>query len=154
PHWDAGARGLFIGLSLSTNSKTLLRSVYEGTAFGLKEIINIYASIAMPIEALVRLGGGIRSGFWQRIICDVIGKPVRIHPFPTHAIALGAAMAAGVAAGIWPGLDQAPGAGVLAGEGLTPDPSKAAVYGRYSALYQEMYGRVKPVFDGLAEIRD
>jgi xylulokinase len=151
PHWDASARGVFIGLSLSSNSKTLLRAVYEGTAFGLKEIIDIYADIAMPIDSLVLLGGGIRSEFWRRIICDVIGKPMVIHPFPTHAISLGAAMAAGVAAGIWPGLDQTPGAGAPAGERLVPDSSKTAVYGRYSALYREIYGRVKPVFDGLAE---
>jgi xylulokinase len=137
--------------TISLNSKTLLRSVYEGIVFGLKEIIDVYADIAMPIDVLVLLGGGIRSGFWRRSICDAIGKPMVIHPFPTHAIALGAARAAGVAAGIWPGLDQAPG--VFGGERLTPDLSKTAVYGRYSALYQEMYGRVKPVFDGLAEIR-
>jgi xylulokinase len=76
-----------------------------------------------------------------------------IHPFPTHAISLGAAMAAGVAAGLWPDLEQAPGLGALTGE-LLPDPEKTAAYGRYSALYREIYGRVKPVFDGLAEIRN
>jgi xylulokinase len=151
PHWDASARGAFIGLSLSSNSKTLLRAVYEGTAFGLKDITDVYADIAMPIDVLVLLGGGIRSGFWRRIICDVIGKPMVIHPFPTHAIALGAAKAAGVAAGIWPGLDQAPG--TVGGEALGPDPEKTAAYAPWCALYQEMYGRVKPVFDKLAEIR-
>jgi xylulokinase len=143
---------MFIGLSLSSNSKTLLRAVYEGTAFGLKEIIDIYGDMAMPIDFLVLLGGGIRSEFWQRIICDVIGKPMAIHPFPTHAISLGAAMAAGVAAGIWPSLDQAPGAGEIK-EKLTPDPEKIAAYAPYCALYQKIYGRVKPVFDGLAELR-
>jgi xylulokinase len=153
PHWDASARGMFIGLSLSSNSKTLLRSVYEGTAFGLKDIADIYADMAMPIDSLVLLGGGIRSEFWRRIICDVIGKPASIHPFPTHAISLGAAMAAGVAAGIWPSLDQAPGARGLKGEELLPDPKKTAVYAQYCALYQEIYGRIKPVFDGLAKIR-
>ncbi|MDR2631865.1 MAG: hypothetical protein LBC60_13170 [Spirochaetaceae bacterium] len=154
PHWDASARGMFIGLSLSSSAKTLLRSVYEGTAFGLKEIIDIYGDMGAPIDSLILLGGGIRSTFWRRIICDVIGKPMRVHPFPTHAISLGAAMAAGVAAGIWPNLEEAPGVGALNGEGLTPDPEKTAVYAGYSALYREIYGRVKPVFDGLAEMRN
>jgi sugar (pentulose or hexulose) kinase len=75
-----------------------------------------------------------------------------IHPFPTHAISLGAAMAAGVSVGIWPSLDQAPGAGEMKGE-LIPDPEKTATYAPYCALYQEIYGRLKPVFDGLAELR-
>jgi xylulokinase len=155
PHWDASARGMFIGLSLSSSPQTLLRAVYEGTAFGLKEIIDIYADLSMPIDSLILLGGGIRSVFWRRIICDTIGKPVIIHPFPTHAISLGAAMAAGVSAGIWPSLEEAPGAGALAaGERLTPDAEKNAVYMRYCALYQGIYGRVKPVFDGLAEMRN
>ncbi|MDR0759243.1 MAG: hypothetical protein LBF74_03940 [Treponema sp.] len=153
PHWDASARGLFIGLSLSSGPQSLLRSVYEGIAFGLKEIIDIYGDLSMPIDSLILLGGGTRGAFWRRIICDVIGKPLIIHPFPTHAISLGAAMAAGVSAGIWPNLEEAPGSGVPAGERLTSEPSKNAVYARYYGLYQEIYGRVKPVFDELAEIR-
>jgi xylulokinase len=154
PHWDASARGLFIGLSLSAGPQTLLRSVYEGIAFGLKEIIDIYGDLSMAPDSLVLLGGGIRSDFWRRIICDTIGKPMLIHPFPTHAISLGAAMAAGVSVGLWPNLEEAPWTGALAGERLLPDAEKNAVYTRYSALYREIYGRVKPVFDGLAEIKE
>jgi xylulokinase len=153
PHWDASARGMFIGLSLSATSNTLLRSVYEGTAFGLKEIIDVYADLSMPIDSLVLLGGGIRSGFWRQIICDTIGKPVIIHPFPTHAISLGAAKAAGVSAGIWPSLEEAPGAGVTTGERFMPDGKKNAAYAEYAALYREIYDRVKPVFDALAAIK-
>lgn len=153
PHWDASARGMFIGLSLSSNPKTLLRSVYEGIAFGLKEIIDIYGALSMPIDSLILLGGGIRSDFWWRIIGDTIGKPVIIHPFPTQAISLGAAMAAGVAAGIWSSLEEVPGTGVLSGERFTADPEKNKVYARYYTLYQGIYRQVKPIFDGLAEIR-
>jgi xylulokinase len=154
PHWDASARGLFIGLSLSSGPQTLLRSVYEGIAFGLKEIIDIYADFSMPIDSLILLGGGTRGEFWRRIICDVIGKPLVIHPFSTHAISLGAAMAAGVSVGIWPNLEEAAASCALAtGERLMPDLKTNAIYARYCALYQEMYGRVKPVFDGLAEFR-
>ena len=40
--------------------------------------------------------------------------------------------------------------GLGAGEPLMPDSEKTA---RYGALYRELYGRVKPVFDGLAELR-
>jgi xylulokinase len=151
PHWDPSARGVFAGLSLAGGRKQMLRAVYEGVAFALREITDIYGDLSMPIKSFTLLGGGIRSAFWRSMICDVIGRPVLLHPFPTHAIALGAAMAAGVSAGMWRTLKEAAEAIALKQEELFPDGRRFQIYGRYFAVYRDLYRRIKPVFDELGD---
>ncbi|MDR1373724.1 MAG: hypothetical protein LBJ24_01995 [Treponema sp.] len=153
PHWDAAARGVFAGLSLSSKRSHMLRSVYEGVAFALKEIVDIYGDLHMPIETFTLLGGGIRSPFWRKLICDIIGIPMLIHPFPTHAIALGAAMAAGVSVGMWNNLNDAIGSINFKAEEMFPDPGKSQAYRKFFILYRNMYKHLKPFFDELAEVR-
>jgi xylulokinase len=151
PHWDADARGLFIGLTLSSSPHTLLRAVYEGVSFGLREIIEVYGELGIPVDRLVLLGGGIRSGFWRNMIAEVIGRPMLIHPIPTHAISLGAAMAAGVSIGIWENLNAA-----AARINLKFEEMEAGDHSRYNPyfnVYRGIYRRCKPVFDELAELR-
>ncbi|MDR2094116.1 MAG: hypothetical protein LBP76_01180 [Treponema sp.] len=151
PHWDADARGVFIGLSLSSSPRTLLRAVYEGVSFGLREIIEVYRDLAIQVDKLILLGGGIRSAFWRKMIGEVIGKPMLIHPIPTHAISLGAALAAGVSIGIWENLDEAAARIDLKfEEAETGDLSR---YDPYFNIYKDIYRRCKPVFEELAGLR-
>jgi sugar (pentulose or hexulose) kinase len=85
------------------------------------------------------------------MMAEVIGKPMLIHPIPTHAISLGAALAAGVSAGIWENLDAAAARIDLKFEGAEAgDPSR---YDPYFNIYKGIYRRCKPVFDELAELR-
>ncbi|MDR1587260.1 MAG: hypothetical protein LBS57_07385 [Treponema sp.] len=158
PHWDAAARGLFIGLSLSSGRNAVLRSVYEGVAFALKEIVAVYDDLGLPIDRLTLLGGGIRSAFWQKMIRDVIGKPMKAHPFPSHAISLGAALAAGVSVGIWRDLSCAArqvNAALEKDKALIEnDEKRARQYERYFGIYRKIYSQAKPLFDGLADSAD
>jgi xylulokinase len=155
PHWDAAARGLFIGLSLSSDRNAVLRSVYEGVAFALKEIISVYDDLAFSVNSLTLLGGGITSAFWRKMICDIIGKPMKAHPFPIHAISLGAALAAGVSVGMWQDLpDAVREVNAVSGKGkeiIESDEKKAGQYERYFNIYSKLYSRVKPVFDEMAD---
>jgi xylulokinase len=152
PHWDAAARGAFIGLSLSTDRNLLLHSVYEGVAFALKEVTAIYSDLSMPVASFTLLGGGIRSVFWRTVICDAIGIPMGIHPFPTHAISLGAAMAAGISAGIWPDFNQAIEAIDFSFEEIRPDHARSSRYEQFFPVYKALYGQLKPIFDSLGDI--
>jgi xylulokinase len=149
PHWDPAARGVFSGLSLSTGRENMIRSVYEGVSFALREVTEVYTDLAMPVTSMKLLGGGVRSVFWQKMICDILGLPVFIHPFPTHAISLGAAMAAGVSIGMWRDLDQACRVVSAGAVRIMPDPAKTALYEPLFAAYKKMYRALKPVFDEL-----
>jgi xylulokinase len=154
PHWDPAARGVFSGLSLSSGRENMIRSVYEGVSFALREVTEVYTDLAMKVTSMKLLGGGVRSVFWQKMICDILGMPVFIHPFPTHAISLGAAMAAGVSTGMWRDLDEACRVVSAGAERIMPDPVKTEAYEPLFAKYKNMYSALKPVFNELQNTSD
>jgi xylulokinase len=78
--------------------------------------------------------------------------PMKIHPFPTHAIALGAAMAAGVSVGIWKNLDEAADHIDFSGQELVPDREKTRCYEGYYQVYKNLYRGLKKSFDELRAI--
>ncbi|MCF7944361.1 MAG: hypothetical protein K9L75_02335 [Spirochaetia bacterium] len=152
PHWDAQSRAAFVGFSLYHGKKAMLRSVYEGTAFALKEILSIYHELDFSIDEFFLLGGGVRSEFWRNIICDILALPVRVHTLPTQAASLGAAMAAGTAAGIWDNLDQAVSISKF-GERQYPETSRTEIYDGLFSVYKSAYHQMKPLYRKLAELR-
>jgi xylulokinase len=153
PHWDANARGTFIGFSLSHGKAELLRAVHEGVAFALKSVLDIYGEFGYRIGKLTLLGGGSMSAAWNRIFCDVIGKAVMTHPAPATATSLGAAMAAGVGVGRYSSLDVA-SALINCTEGLEPDPEAHRLYREIHEIFATVYERAKPIYDGLAQRRE
>jgi xylulokinase len=74
PFLDPGARGSFLGLSLSHTRADLARSVYEGLAFVIRECLST-ATGTLPSEVRV-CGGGARSDLWCQIIADAVGAPI------------------------------------------------------------------------------
>lgn len=152
PHWDAAARGAFVGLSLLHSRETMVRAVYEGVAFALRDIMDVYQDLSMDLDSFTLLGGGVRSEVWRSIISTVVGIPMALHRIPTHAASLGAALGAGVGAGIWSSLDEAASL-PLTGEVIEPDREQQADYDRIHLIYRDLYGHLKPAFESLAQVR-
>jgi len=137
-HWDANARGSFVVLSLHHTRSALLRSVYEGVAFALKDVLNMYADLGIQPEHLTLLGGGSKSRVWRSIFSDVFALPSTPHSAPTNATSLGAAMAAAVGTGLYADLDSATlMAHVLPTE--TPSPGGELKRTNNSTRYIENY---------------
>ncbi len=130
---DAAAVGAWHGLSLAHDSARLARSVYEGLAFALRELIDGFRLVDLPIVEARLAGGGSRGAFWNGLKADVWGLPVRACAH-ADATALGAAMLAGVAMGVYRDLGDATARGVRLGPEHAPDRTHAA-------LYAELYGR-------------
>ena len=86
-------------------------------------------------------GGGAKSALWLQIHADILKKPVRLAR-ESEACALGSAMAAAVAAGIYPDFDQAASAMVAIERLVEPNPANAAVYDDLFVSYVEMYRRL------------
>jgi autoinducer 2 (AI-2) kinase len=101
--WYHAAPG-FLNLSLDperANTVTLYRSLLENAA--LVSAINLEKIVAfagVEIERIVFAGGASQSPLWAQIVADITGYEIAI-PRVTEATALGAAMAAGVGAGIY-----------------------------------------------------
>lgn len=102
PYWDREATGSFVGLHRSTNKAHLLRAVLEGVAFRIKEVCDLMQRTSdHPIVSMRIDGGMAASDHFCQIVANAVGVTVERPPV-YEATALGAALAAGMAAGITP----------------------------------------------------
>jgi len=149
PHMDADARGVFFGLALRHDHRHMVRAVMEGVAFALRDGLEVLRSLGVDARVLLAAGGGSRSALWRQILADVLGAPLAPTRTPEPA-ACGAAVLAGVGAGVFASLEE--GASRLArkGEILQPNPANVERYDRLYAIYRELYPRLKEVYHGLA----
>jgi glycerol kinase len=101
PHWDAGARGLIIGLTRGTTAAHLARAAVESIAYQTADLLH-----AMEADAGVRMrelrvdGGATVNNAMLQFQADLLGMPV-IRPATIETTALGAAYLAGLAVGFW-----------------------------------------------------
>ncbi|RME39563.1 MAG: hypothetical protein D6793_00955, partial [Thermoflexia bacterium] len=124
----------FLGGDGPSRRADLCRAVLEGLAFVLRANTEQVAAVVAQAESLqYRMTGGlIRSPFWAQLVADVLGAPVRVSEIP-EGTALGAAVCAGVAAGLF--ADLAEGAERLARvRTVYPNEENARTY---DALYGE-----------------
>jgi xylulokinase len=134
PLWRDSAAGTFTGVTLATTLEDCARAVLEGVAMQIRANVDVIAGITGRPAALRIFGGGAQSALWRRIIAAVTGVPV-VHPGVTETALIGAAILAGVGAGLWP----AP-ADAVAAVGrwfqATVDEADASV----RAIYDRVYG--------------
>ena len=106
PHLDSDVRGALIGLAASHGRGHIIRAILEGVAFSLKDSLTIFAEIGVPVNDIRLGGGGARSPLWRQIQADVYAKPVSLLA-AEEGCAYGAAVLAGVGAGLWTSVDEA-----------------------------------------------
>ena len=137
PVWDSQARGLFIGLTVSTGRSDLARAVFEGVAFALRQVVECAESEITEIRAV---GGGTRSRLWNQIKADVLQVPLHVLTFQETGT-LGAALLAGVGGGVYSSLEEAACVAeqVVSSELIVPDAALASLYDELFAVYAEIY---------------
>jgi L-ribulokinase len=122
-------KGALLGLNLGTDAPKIFRALVEATAFGARKIMECFTSQGIPIKSMIGLGGvAKKSPFIMQVIADVMGIPLKIVR-SEECCALGAAMFAAVASGVFPRIEDAQAA---MGSGFEteyrPNPDKAAGY--------------------------
>lgn len=104
------------------------RAILEGLAYALKaNITQLLEVTGAPLTLLSLSGGLARSAVWAQLVSDVLAAPVEIAATP-ETTALGAALCAGVAAGLYGNLEESARALVQPGHRYTPDPAAARLY--------------------------
>ncbi|OLP60568.1 hypothetical protein BJF93_19790 [Xaviernesmea oryzae] len=103
PHIEPRARAGFHGLAPHHTRADMVRAIYEGIAFAIRDC---YEAIGGTAGAIRLSGGGARSPFWSQMIADVTGYVVEI-PSGTQFGAKGAALCAAVAIGDHASLEEA-----------------------------------------------
>jgi xylulokinase len=151
PHADPAARGAFVGLTSRHGPGDLARAVMEGVAFGLRDCLALVRSLRLPIEEVRLTGGGARSPVWRQIVADVLGVPIvalATEEGPAH----GAALLAGVGAGLWSDVPEACRAAVRTVKGASPQPRARPVYDALYGHYRELYPKLKGSFAALGTL--
>ena len=146
--WHSGNRsvlvdhelsGVVLGITLATRPEEIYRALIEATAFGTRTIIEAFVGSGLPVNELVLAGGLLRNDLLMQIYADVTRLPLSVVT-SANAPALGSAIHAAVAAGMYPDVRQA--AAVMGGiqrAVYTPDPARADVYDRIFAEYTRLH---------------
>jgi xylulokinase len=149
PYPDPSARGGWIGLTSRHTRAHLLRAVVEGVSFGMRQVLDLVRGIGVEVR-LARLGGGgARSKFWQQLQADVYGCPVAMTN-TEEGPAYGAALLAGVGAGVFADVGAACAAAITQTEVL--EPASGDAYGAAREVYGALYGDLKERFAALGRI--
>jgi L-ribulokinase len=107
PDADQTLKGASFGLSLGTEAPKLFKAWVEATCFGAKAIVDRFSEEGVPVKGLIGLGGVARkSPYIMQVMANVMGMPIRIHR-SEQTCALGAAMFAATAAGLYPNVESA-----------------------------------------------
>ena len=101
PWWDPEARGAVIGITKGTGRAHLARAAVEAIAYQCRDVLDAMADAAgRPVSRLRADGGAAVMDLLLQLQADQCGVPV-IRPRTTEVTALGAAMLAGLAEGVW-----------------------------------------------------
>jgi glycerol kinase len=106
PHWDPNARGALFGLTLDATGAHLARAALEATAYQTRDLIEAMVADGCSEPAAIRVDGGMTANNWLCQFLANITQVVVERPSNLETTALGAAFHAGLATGVWSGLDE------------------------------------------------
>ncbi|MBV9492466.1 MAG: xylulokinase [Verrucomicrobia bacterium] len=150
PLMDPRAKGAFVGLTLRHDLGHLTRAVLEGIAFSIRHIVEVMEEAGARPERFIASGNGLGSRVWRQMLADALNRPLYRSPdrFAPERAGMGAALLAGIAAGI---LDPVSSITALAprfDEETRPDPARAERYNDAYVDFRSLYPRLHPYFHG------
>jgi xylulokinase len=154
PAPDIAARGAFIGLAASNGRGAVYRAVLEGIAMQAGRMVD--GLVALPGVGCPReyrlIGGSSRNPLLLSIKAAVFDAPVVVIDQP-EATALGAALLAGIAAGLWPDLDAALPGIERREHVVEPDPEWVAIYAEIRGrVFDPLQDALKPFNEGIVNL--
>jgi len=138
PWLDTESKGAVLGMTFGTDRATLAKAILEGLTFELRINLDLLRSSGIGIGTLHAVGGGARSPLWLQLKADICQVPLSV-PKVTEAACLGAALLAGVGAGVYVDAETAVNAAVQWQSRIEPKDESVARYDCRYALYREVY---------------
>ena len=145
PLWDSATRGTFAGLSGQSGRAEMVAAVLEGVAFSARMALEAVEASGQHRAARLHIGGGgAASGVWRQIRANALGRPL-LRMGAEEPGALGAAVMAGVGAGLIPDLVAAAGQLVTESSETLPEEGAHTLADDRFALFQQLYRDARPV---------
>jgi xylulokinase len=151
PYADPDARGAFIGLTLRHDKAAMTRAVLEGVSFALRDSLEMMKQLGIPLSEIRVTGGGAKSNVWRQIIADVMGMEV-LSLTVDEGPAYGAALLAGVGAGLYPSIETACERFIRTKDRILPNPERQQRYNECYDMYRQMYGVLRHSFQRLSRL--
>jgi len=151
PHLDPNCRGVFFGLSAMHLRNDLLRAVMEGVVYSQRDSLEVLREMGVDPDQMLACGGGGTSPLWRQMLADVYNRPVQTVK-SKEGPALGAAILAGVGAGLYASVPQACDALVKVNPPQEPIAENVEKYEKLYRVYTGLYPALKENFKQLAEL--
>ena len=106
PHWDMNARGAILGLTRGAGRNHIIRAALESIAYQTADVLRaMEEDTGIPLRELRVDGGASANNFLMQFQADIVDRPLS-RPKIRETTALGAACLAGLATGVWSGLED------------------------------------------------
>ena len=145
------ARGVFFGLTLAHRRAHLIRAIMEGITYASRQSVEAVKQLGLQPDAFRLIGGGAVSPLWRQIKADVYGFPTQVLSTYQGGV-LGAAILAGVGAGVFRDASLTANEMVSVLESCNPIEKNSDVYNRLYKIYAQLHDCVQALYDELATI--
>jgi xylulokinase len=148
PNTDQHAKGVLYGLGLQHRKAHIIRAFLEGIAVSIALMVEYCEKVTgQRVNEVRSLGGGAKSPIWCQIKADMLDRPVQTVKNIQDEACLGAALIAGVGAGLWPSIPAVTDRIVQIGNTFTPNPANRGGYdeliGKYKILWNCIKGKTQ-----------
>lgn len=151
PHLDPNCRGVLFGLSASHTKEHITRAIMEGVSYSLLDCVNIFRSMGIIIDDMILCGGGAHSTTWRQMLADLYECRVKTIN-SKEGPALGAAILAGVGAGIFETVQDACLNIIKFSKQQDNIQSNTQEYKKYYKIYGNLYNNLKNTYIDIAQL--
>ncbi|MCI9120526.1 MAG: hypothetical protein HFG00_03225 [Oscillibacter sp.] len=151
PQRDQMSKGALAGIQPHHTWGDFMQAVYEGVAFELRLTMEALSGGSCP-KRVVAIGGGTMDSRWLQIKADVLGVKIEV-PAVRECTALGAALLAGIGAGVYKDAGEAVEKTFRLGKTAVPQQETKALYDRLYAVYRTLGNALYPVNQDLERQR-
>jgi len=148
PYADPYAREVFFGISYLHNKNHFSRSIIEGVSYSQLDCLNLMKDLVVTSDKVVLFGGGARLKLWRQVIADIFNIKVvtlNVEKGPSY----GAAILAGVGAGIYSSVRDATDIIIKEESEVYPVKENVKIYARYYKVYRSLYSSLEKDFRNL-----
>lgn len=132
------ARANLHGMTLGTTKGDVARAVLEGVSFEMRDIVEAQSKAGIDVRTIRLVGGAAKSPMWSQMLADIFQRPIEVLR-TSEAGCLGAAMYAGIAAGVYDSCEAAADRAVSVVGRFEPDAATAGAYDEAFQQYLDVY---------------
>lgn len=147
PDVNLAAKGVFYGMTLTHTKAHFIRSIMESIGYIISRNIETIDQMGLNIDEIRSLGGGSKSDTWNQIKADITGKKLYLTEASQDVACLGAAILAGVAAGIFTSVAEACDSMVRIKKVYEPNPDNHCIYQKHYQRYKKLFMVLSDMFE-------